>query len=368
MAVNNILKLTSLRKQYESTRVLNDISLQMEEGGFLILVGPSGCGKSTLLNCIAGLDQVTDGQIEIAQKDVTRVEPKDRNIAMVFQSYALYPTMTVRDNIAFGMKVRNVPKQVQSEKIDQVAGLLQINHLLDRKPGQLSGGQRQRVAIGRALVRDPALYLFDEPLSNLDAKLRVEMRSELKQLHQQTGSSFVYVTHDQVEAMTMGTKIAVLNAGSIQQFGTPHEIYHRPANVFVASFMGSPPMNILKATVRRKTDGVLHAHIRGENGTDFCVPVPMYNHSNLKDGDPVLFGIRPEHMECRDSDCAIRLPAFQVETTGFDYYVKFKTANGELFTARVPEPFPHVAGDMVCLTFKPSEIRLFDADTELAIQ
>ncbi len=243
------LTVSGLNKSFGAVHILKDVTVSMAQGEFLILVGPSGCGKSTLLNCIAGLEAVTDGTISIAGRDVTNEPPRDRDIAMVFQSYALYPTMSVAENIAFSMKIRRVSKPVIAEKIAEVAKLLQIGHLLDRRPSQLSGGQRQRVAMGRALVRDPALFLFDEPLSNLDAKLRVEMRNEIKRLHEATQASIVYVTHDQVEAMTLATRIVVLKDGIVQQIGTPEDIYDRPANTFVADFMGSPPMNLIEARV-----------------------------------------------------------------------------------------------------------------------
>ena len=229
--------------------------MSIDAGDFLVLVGPSGCGKSTLLNCIAGLEPITSGSITIDGRDMTQVSPKDRDIAMVFQSYALYPTMTVGKNITFGMKVRGVDKAGQEAKLAEVAKQLQIEPLLDRRPAQLSGGQRQRVAMGRALVRDPKLFLFDEPLSNLDAKLRVEMRTEIKKLHQNLHASMVYVTHDQIEAMTLATKIVVMKGGVVQQIGTPAEIYTRPANLFVADFMGSPAMNLIPAKVEMNGRG-----------------------------------------------------------------------------------------------------------------
>ena len=242
-----ILELKGLNKKYGALDILNDINVNIDEGEFLVLVGPSGCGKSTLLNCIAGLEPVSGGTVIIDGKDMENVSPKDRDIAMVFQSYALYPTMTVAKNITFGMSVRGVTKSLQDEKLADVAKQLQIETLLNRRPSQLSGGQRQRVAMGRALVRDPKLFLFDEPLSNLDAKLRVEMRTEIKKLHQNLNASMVYVTHDQIEAMTLATKIVVMKAGVIQQIGSPSDIYSYPANLFVADFMGSPAMNILPA-------------------------------------------------------------------------------------------------------------------------
>ncbi|RYE75504.1 MAG: ABC transporter ATP-binding protein, partial [Hyphomicrobiales bacterium] len=275
-----VLEIRNLEKRFGLVEVLKSISLEMKDGDFLVLVGPSGCGKSTLLNCIAGLEETSGGQIVIAGRDVTQVPPRDRDIAMVFQSYALYPTMTVAENIGFGMKVRHVPKAEQETKIGEVAKLLQIGHLLGRKPGALSGGQRQRVAMGRALVREPVLFLFDEPLSNLDAKLRVELRGEIKRLHERLGASIVYVTHDQIEAMTLGTRIVVLNHGVIQQIGTPAEIYERPANLFVADFMGSPPMNLIPATHES-------GRLTFAGGGELAVP------AGLRAG-AVIVGIRPE--------------------------------------------------------------------------
>ena len=242
-----ILNIQSLSKNYGAVEILKDVNVAIDPGDFLVLVGPSGCGKSTLLNCIAGLEPISGGSISIDGRDMTQVSPKDRDIAMVFQSYALYPTMTVAKNITFGMKVRGVDAATQARKLAEVARQLQIEPLLDRRPGQLSGGQRQRVAMGRALVRDPKLFLFDEPLSNLDAKLRVSMRSEIKKLHQNLGATMVYVTHDQIEAMTLATKIVVMKGGVVQQIGTPAEIYNHPANLFVADFMGSPAMNLIPA-------------------------------------------------------------------------------------------------------------------------
>src|ERR1700757_2076365 len=245
------LEINSLRKKYGALEILKGIDITLEKGGFLVLVGPSGCGKSTLLNTIAGLEQISSGEIRIAGNVVNHLHPSKRDIAMVFQSYALYPNMSVAENIGFGMEMRGVPKAEREKAVAAVAKTLQIEHLLARRPSQLSGGQRQRVAMGRALVRQPQVFLFDEPLSNLDAKLRVDMRVEIKRLHQTTGTTIVYVTHDQIEAMTLATKIAVLKNGELQQVGSPSEIYDRPANTFVADFMGSPAMNLLQGKVSR---------------------------------------------------------------------------------------------------------------------
>src|SRR5712672_958220 len=254
------LSIRALSKRYANLEVLKGIDLDIESGEFTVLVGPSGCGKSTLLNIVAGLDRPSAGIVEIGGRVVNDIPPKDRDIAMVFQSYALYPSMTVRQNITFGMECRRVPRSRQEAAVANVARLLQIEPLLDRRPSQLSGGQRQRVAMGRALVRDPLLFLFDEPLSNLDAKLRVEMRMEIKRLHQRIGATIVYVTHDQIEAMTMATRIAVMHRGEVQQFADPDTVYNRPANLFVARFMGAPPMNTLPARVNTDSSGI-HAVI-----------------------------------------------------------------------------------------------------------
>ena len=245
------LEISGLRKRFGALEILKGIDLTLDKGGFLVLVGPSGCGKSTLLNTIAGLESITSGEIRIDGHAINDLHPSKRDIAMVFQSYALYPNMSVAQNIAFGMEMRGVPKPQRDKAVAEVAKTLQIEHLLKRRPSQLSGGQRQRVAMGRALVRQPRVFLFDEPLSNLDAKLRVDMRVEIKRLHQQTGATIVYVTHDQIEAMTLATRIAVLKDGELQQVGTPNEIYNAPANLFVADFMGSPAMNLLEGRVAR---------------------------------------------------------------------------------------------------------------------
>src|SRR5271157_5525037 len=277
-------------KRYGQLDVLKGIDLEIASGEFAILVGPSGCGKSTLLNIVAGLDTPSEGAIEIGGRSMQGVAAKDRDIAMVFQTYALYPSMTVRGNMTFGMECRRVPKHQQIEAVGRVAKLLQIEALLDRKPSQLSGGQRQRVAMGRALVRDPLLFLFDEPLSNLDAKLRVEMRMEIKRLHQRLGSTIVYVTHDQIEAMTLATRIAVMDHGEIQQFAEPDTVYHRPANLFVARFMGAPPMNTLPARLAAE-NGQLWA-VLGDGAVRLPVPAALGGMSQV--GREVVLGIRPE--------------------------------------------------------------------------
>jgi multiple sugar transport system ATP-binding protein len=286
------LDIANVTKSYGNVEVLHKVDISVEEGEFLVLVGPSGCGKSTLLNMIAGLEGITSGEIAIKSRTMNGVHPSRRNIAMVFQSYALYPNMTVAQNITFGLEMHGTPKTEREAAMRKVAAMLQIDQLLDRKPGQLSGGQRQRVAMGRALVRNPDVFLFDEPLSNLDAKLRVDMRTEIKKLHQSLGTTIVYVTHDQIEAMTLSTRIAVMNHGYVQQLGTPKEIYDSPANIFVATFMGSPAMNIMPATVTMQ-NGVPHALVRDAAGQPQYL---RFSQDNLAawDGREILLGIRPE--------------------------------------------------------------------------
>ncbi|TJV15104.1 MAG: ABC transporter ATP-binding protein, partial [Mesorhizobium sp.] len=288
------LEINGLRKRFGSVEILKGIDVDLEKGGFLVLVGPSGCGKSTLLNTIAGLESITEGEIRVDGRTINDLHPSKRDIAMVFQSYALYPNMTVAGNIAFGMEMRGVPAQERQKAIDKVAKVLQIGHLLQRKPSQLSGGQRQRVAMGRALVRDPKLFLFDEPLSNLDAKLRVDMRIEIKRLHATTGTTIVYVTHDQIEAMTLATKIAVMRDGEVQQFGTPAEIYNNPTNLFVADFMGSPAMNLIPATIGGNGNA-LSVVLQREAREPISLPLADAPTGLSAFHDkPIIFGVRPE--------------------------------------------------------------------------
>src|SRR3954466_13494738 len=288
------LEITGLSKRFGTVDVLKSIDLTLDKGGFLVLVGPSGCGKSTLLNTIAGLETVSAPEIRIDGQLVNGLHPSKRDIPMVFQSYALYPNTSVAENIAFGMEMRKVPKEERAKAVAVVAKTLQIEHLLDRRPSQLSGGQRQRVAMGRALVRQPRVFLFDEPLSNLDAKLRVDMRVEIKRLHQRTGATIVYVTHDQIEAMTLATRIAVLKDGELQQVGTPHEVYNRPVNLFVADFMGSPSMNLLEGRVSR-SNGAASVVIERAGTEPIAFPAPVSaNVAALREGAKVIFGIRPE--------------------------------------------------------------------------
>jgi multiple sugar transport system ATP-binding protein len=353
------LELRNVNKTYGPglPDTLKNIELSIKDGEFLILVGPSGCGKSTLMNCIAGLESITGGAIMIGDQDVSGMSPKDRDIAMVFQSYALYPTMSVRENIEFGLKIRKMAQSAIDEEVARVAKLLQIEHLLNRKPGQLSGGQQQRVAMGRALARRPKIYLFDEPLSNLDAKLRVEMRTEMKLMHQRLKTTTVYVTHDQIEAMTLGDKVA---DGIIQQFGTPKEIYNDPANLFVASFIGSPPMNFIPLRLQRK-DGRLVALL--DSGQARCeLPLGIAD-AGLEDRE-IILGIRPEQIALANEQVTC-LPTLRAEVqitepTGPDTLV-FVTVNQTKVCCRMaPDAAPPI-GATLNLLLDPNKVLLFDA-------
>jgi len=358
------LELRNVQKSYGNSQIatLKDIALKIDAGEFLILVGPSGCGKSTLMNCIAGLENITGGEILVDGEDISQASPKDRDIAMVFQSYALYPTMSVRDNIAFGLKMRKVPAAKIDEEVARVAKLLQIEPLLERKPSQLSGGQQQRVAMGRALARRPKIYLFDEPLSNLDAKLRVEMRTEIKLMHQRLKTTTVYVTHDQIEAMTLGDKVAVMKDGVIQQFGTPHEIYNNPANLFVASFIGSPPMNFVPLRIRQR-DGRWVGVLNSEKGS--CeLPLPITSDEGLRDRELIL-GIRPEQIGLSNgsaADLSLLVDIEVVEPTGPDTPVVFALNQVKACCRLAPDQAPRV-GETLNLQFDPRKVLLFDAQS-----
>ena len=358
------LELRNVQKSYGNSQIatLKDIALKIDAGEFLILIGPSGCGKSTLMNCIAGLENITGGEILVDGEDISQASPKDRDIAMVFQSYALYPTMSVRDNIAFGLKMRKVPAGKIEEEVARVAKLLQIEPLLERKPSQLSGGQQQRVAMGRALARRPKIYLFDEPLSNLDAKLRVEMRTEIKLMHQRLKTTTVYVTHDQIEAMTLGDKVAVMKDGVIQQFGTPHEIYNNPANLFVASFIGSPPMNFVPLRIRQR-DGGWVGVLNSEQGS--CeLPLPVTSDEGLRDRELIL-GIRPEQIglaPAGSADFSLAVDIEVVEPTGPDTLVVFTLNQVKACCRLAPDQAPRV-GETLHLQFDPRKALLFDAQT-----
>ncbi len=357
-----ILDINNLYKNYGATEILKDINISIDPGDFLVLVGPSGCGKSTLLNCIAGLEPITGGTLSIGGNDMTHVSPKDRDIAMVFQSYALYPTMSVAKNITFGMKVRGVDPATQETKLKEVAQLLQIEPLLNRRPSQLSGGQRQRVAMGRALVRDPKLFLFDEPLSNLDAKLRVEMRTEIKKLHQTLDASIVYVTHDQIEAMTLATKIVVLKGGIVQQIGSPAEIYNHPANLFVADFMGSPAMNLIPAQAAKNGSGTQISITRASGD-----PIVLNDARDLDLPQDVILGLRPEDIAeagfragagVQEAECLVDM----VEPAGADTYV-VSELGGKQVTARLHAETTATAGKRLNLTIDMTKVSYFAKET-----
>jgi multiple sugar transport system ATP-binding protein len=345
------LKIAGIRKTFgkgdKQIEVLKRIDIDVAPGEFLILVGPSGCGKSTLLNIIAGLDEPTEGEICISGRNVVGVAPAARDIAMVFQSYALYPSMSVAENIGFALEMRKVPKAERQARVQQVAATLQISHLLERRPAQLSGGQRQRVAMGRALARQPQLFLFDEPLSNLDAKLRVEMRAEIKRLHQLSGITSVYVTHDQIEAMTLGSRIAVMKDGVLQQLGTPDDIYSRPANTYVASFIGSPTMNMVQGQA-------VGAGAAGFDIAGACLPLTA-------PAGRVQLGLRPEHISLAD-DAPWRGEVSIVEPTGADTFVVVKTAAGDI-TVRASAQARVRPGEQVGLQAQIAHANWFDVES-----
>ena len=364
------LTIRNIRKNYGTVEVLKGIDLEAKAGEFIALVGPSGCGKSTLLAMIAGLESVTSGEIWIGDRLVNSVAPKDRDIAMVFQSYALYPTMTVRENMAFGMQSRGIPRAQQAEAIKRVASLLQIEPLLNRKPGQLSGGQRQRVAMGRALVRDPLLFLFDEPLSNLDAKLRVDMRTEIKKLHHRVGKTTVYVTHDQVEAMTLASRIAVMHQGEVQQFDEPETVYNRPANMFVAGFMGSPSMNFIAAEMGVR-DGKPAVFFPLGEGKIASLPLANGAAGRAPSGKVVL-GIRPEHLSRHNPEirkpwqATLSAPVEVVEPTGAETMAVMRFGDIEVVGRFAPAEAPRM-GEEMPLAVDMTHACLFDPQTQRLI-
>ena len=361
------LSISKVKKRFGPVTVLHGIDIEIADGEFLILVGPSGCGKSTLLSMIAGLDSISEGEIAIDGRVVNDVGPKDRDIAMVFQSYALYPSMTVRQNIEFALQMRRVAKDERDAVVARVAKTLQIDALLERRPAQLSGGQRQRVAMGRALARDPKVFLFDEPLSNLDAKLRVEMRAEIKALHQRLKSTIVYVTHDQVEAMTLGDRIAVMKDGRVQQLGTPEQVYERPENLYVAGFIGSPTMNLLP--VRLAADGARWtAEMRTACGTA-QVPVAVLAVAGTAGGSwqgrDMVLGLRPEHLrEAQPGEPgAFEIAIDLLEPTGADTY-GYADINDKRVAIRLPPKRLRVAGERLRVVADASAACLFDPTTE----
>ena len=341
-----------VKKNFGDTPILHGVDIDIQDGSFTVLVGPSGCGKSTLLRMIAGLEQISGGEIRIGERRVNELQPKERDIAMVFQNYALYPHMTVRENMAFSLALAKQSKAEIETKVGRAAEILALMPLLDRYPRQLSGGQRQRVAMGRAIVRDPQVFLFDEPLSNLDAKLRVAMRSEIKELHQRLKTTSIYVTHDQIEAMTMGDKIVVMRDGRIEQTGSPLDLYDHPANQFVAGFIGSPAMNFLPGTLRRSADA---AHIELHDGTRLAAPV----RSGGVDGQAIVFGTRPEHLTLTDG-AGIPARVVVMEPTGMDTFVACRHEGTEL-SAVFRERHDFAPGSTIHLLPDLQRAHLFDA-------
>ena len=355
-------------KLFDDTAAVEDLTIEVEDKEFLVFVGPSGCGKSTSLRMLAGLEEISEGEVLIGDRVVNNVAPKDRDVAMVFQSYALYPHMTVYDNMAFGLKLRKTPKKIIDERVTEAARELGIDHLLDRRPRQLSGGQRQRVAVGRAIVREPAVFLMDEPLSNLDAKLRVEARSFISKLHRRLETTFIYVTHDQVEAMTMGTRICVLNAGRLQQIDSPFNLYHNPHNVFVAGFIGSPSMNFFDATLKPDGDNL----IIDAGAFSLKVPAnkakPFMSHS----GKDVVLGVRPE--DIHDSQylpqgitpANISSNIEVIEQMGNEMIIYLETG-GKSFIARTDPRTAAQVGGTLDVTINLDNMHIFDKDTELSL-
>ena len=353
------LTLTDLRKSFDGAETIRGIDLDVQDGEFVVLVGSSGCGKSTVLRMIAGLEDVTSGTIRIGERDVTRVPAASRGIAMVFQSYALYPHMTVRENLSFGLKNIRTPKAQIARQVAHAASILELDALLDRLPAQLSGGQRQRVAIGRAIVRDPTLFLFDEPLSNLDADLRVRMRHELAALHKRLGATMIYVTHDQVEAMTLADRLVVLDRGRIAQVGTPLEVYHRPANVFTAGFIGSPRINLMPAVVAAREGGEALIELAG--GARFAVPAGM-----LATGDTLTVGLRPEHLhtQAMPGGLALSMRIEAVEALGHSTFLYGALPGVPEFRAKLDGHREVTVPGAIVLHADPRRALLFDADGE----
>ncbi|MFZ8770505.1 sn-glycerol-3-phosphate import ATP-binding protein UgpC [Vibrio harveyi] len=351
------LTLSNIAKCYPNGyQAIQKLNLNICDGEMVVLVGPSGCGKSTLLRMIAGLEEISSGELKIDTTTVNDLEPGERDIAMVFQNYALYPHMTVHNNMAYGLRNRRTPKAEIERLVHEAAKMLELDHLLDRKPGQLSGGQRQRVAMGRAIVREPKVFLFDEPLSNLDAKLRVQMRLEIKKLQRRLGTTSVYVTHDQVEAMTLADKLVVLNKGNVEQVGTPLEIYDNPASLFVATFIGSPSMNILDGNV--SVDGITIG--------DALLPVST---ANLALGE-IKLGLRPEHLQISQDNPWLQVEVELIESLGADLLLYCHTEGGDSqkLVVRVEGHTPIQIGDKLGLDIKPKHVHLFDANTEKRIE
>jgi lactose/L-arabinose transport system ATP-binding protein len=359
----SFLQLDRVIKRFGDLKVIDDVTLHAERGEFVVFVGPSGCGKSTLLRMIAGLEEVTEGDVHIDGRCVTDVEPALRQVSMVFQSYALYPHMSVRDNMAFGLKMIKAPQKEIERRIAEAARILQIEPLLDRRPRQLSGGQRQRVAIGRAIVREPKLFLFDEPLSNLDAELRTQMRVEIARLHRALGTTMVYVTHDQVEAMTLADRIIVLRAGRVEQVGTPLDLYEKPSNTFVAGFIGSPKMNFIKTTaVDFDTQMITISHPAFVGGR---IRLPAHRAPHAGAGGTLTLGLRPEHLVLGPAaPDRLQVTGDFAERLGATSQIYAQTGNGEMLIIQVPGSHSIARGEPLTVSFDPAHAYLFDETGE----
>lgn len=351
-----------VEKYFGGTQVIRGVSIDIADGQFTVLVGPSGCGKSTLLRMLAGLEEITTGEIAIGGRVVNRLPPKERDIAMVFQNYALYPHMSVYDNMAFSLKLAGIARETIRQKVDKASGILGLGNLLDRYPRQLSGGQRQRVAMGRAIVRDPQVFLFDEPLSNLDAKLRVQMRAEIKELHQRLRTTSVYVTHDQIEAMTMADQIVVMRDGRVEQRGQPLAIYDRPDNLFVAGFIGSPAMNFVPGVLRRQNGETM---VEFADGTRLPPPIRLGNGAGA-DGQRVVYGVRPEHLACGAAGQGFPTVVSVVEPTGANTEVYSRFGETD-FISVFRERHDFAAGEALHLVPDHEHTHLFDADSGQAL-
>ncbi len=356
--------LSKIQKSYGSVKVIEGLNLEIEDREFVVLVGPSGCGKTTTLRMVAGLETASGGSVHIGEREVTNLRPGLRNCAMVFQNYALYPHMTVRDNIGYGMRVRGVPEAERRAAIDKAARILGLEPYLHRKPRHLSGGQRQRVAIGRAIVRDPHVFLFDEPLSNLDAKLRIEMRAEIKSLHQRLATTIIYVTHDQVEAMTLADRVVVMNAGRIEQAADPITLYDAPANRFVAGFIGAPSMNFLDARLEQRGEGLV---VVLSDGSAHAVPADRAARLAAETGRPVVLGIRPENTGAAADDGGSVLSVSNVEPLG-PHTLAIGTLAGAPVTVQLEAHARPKIGSTVPVAFDMSKMHVFDSDTGIAIR